>query len=137
MEDEPDFDADDAAMTQDGAVRPKEVAFPLMADVQEIELGGLSKGWYIVCGEAVRSEVVLEKDCMWARIFDIEESNGGGMGENLIEQRIFNNSGFTYIPVMHISIILVIAIVSAALVVGLAYGIYAKVHSDRRKRLDK
>lgn len=81
MEEQPDFDAN-VVMTEDKMSQPNEVAFPLMAEVQEIELGGLSKGWYIVCGEAVRSQVVLEKDCMWARIFDVEEAkSGGGIGK--------------------------------------------------------
>jgi ABC-type dipeptide/oligopeptide/nickel transport system permease subunit len=38
---------------------------------------------------------------------------------------------------MHISIIMVIAVVAAALIVAMTYGVYAKIHSDRRKRIDK
>ena len=68
--------ADDAAGRRRG--RPEHLAFPLMGKVQEIELGGLSKGWYLVCGEAVRTNdnVVLERDCLWARIFAQVQEEG-------------------------------------------------------------
>ena len=68
--------ADDAAGRRRG--RPEHLAFPLMGKVQEIELGGLSKGWYLVCGEAVRTDdnVVLERDCLWARIFAQVQEEG-------------------------------------------------------------
>ena len=64
--------------------RPEHLAFPLLAKAQEIELGGLSKGWYLVCGEAVRTDdnKVLERDCLWARIFEVqEEGRDSGFGE--------------------------------------------------------
>jgi hypothetical protein len=80
MEEPPTDEMEMSAMDQGDIAHPDVIAFPLMAKVQEIELVGLSKGWYLVCGEAVRSDVVLEKDCLWARIFEAEES-GGGVGE--------------------------------------------------------
>merc|ERR1719229_1206174 len=60
----------------DAAIRrPEHLAFPLLQKAQEIELGGLSKGWYLVRGEAVRTDdnTVLERDCLWARIFEARE----------------------------------------------------------------
>ena len=74
-----------APSVDDAARRPEHLAFPLMGKVQEIELGGLSKGWYLVCGEAVRTDdnVVLERDCLWARIFEVqEEGRSNGFGEH-------------------------------------------------------
>ena len=69
----------------DGAIRrPEHLAFPLLQKAQEIELGGLSKGWYLVCGEAVRTDdnTVLERDCLWARIFEArEEGRDDSFGE--------------------------------------------------------
>ena len=47
---------------------PEIIAFPLESDVQEIELENLAKGWYLVCGEAVKKDVVLERQCFWAKI---------------------------------------------------------------------
>ena len=89
MEDPPRDDEVTEYMTAapsvgDAARRPEHLAFPLMGKVQEIELGGLSKGWYLVCGEAVRTDdnVVLERDCLWARIFEVqEEGRSSGFGE--------------------------------------------------------
>ena len=69
----------------DAAIRrPEHLAFPLLQKAQEIELGGLSKGWYLVCGEAVRTDdnTVLERDCLWARIFEArEEGRDDSFGE--------------------------------------------------------
>ena len=73
-----------APTINDAGHRPEHLAFPLMGKVQEIELGGLSKGWYLVCGEAVRTNdnVVLERDCLWARIFEVQEDGrSSGFGE--------------------------------------------------------
>ena len=73
-----------SASVDEASRRPEHLAFPLMGKVQEIELGGLSKGWYLVCGEAVRTDdnVVLERDCLWARIFEVqEEGRSSGFGE--------------------------------------------------------
>ena len=69
----------------DAAIRrPEHLAFPLLQKAQEIELGGLSKGWYLVCGEAVRTDdnTVLERDCLWARIFEArDEGRDDSFGE--------------------------------------------------------
>ena len=76
----------------DAAIRrPEHLAFPLLQKAQEIELGGLSKGWYLVCGEAVRTDdnTVLERDCLWARIFEArEEGRDDSFGELLFQPKI-------------------------------------------------
>ena len=52
------------------------IAFPLRQEEHEVELENLSEGWYLICGEAVRSQVVLEKDCIRARIFKYQDKTG-------------------------------------------------------------
>lgn len=112
--------ADDAAGRRRG--RPEHLAFPLMGKVQEIELGGLSKGWYLVCGEAVRTDdnVVLERDCLWARIFAQVQEEG-------------RSKDFA----IYIVIIVLMAVVSAAVIIGVAMAIYLRIKRERRKRIDK
>ena len=92
MEDPPRdrmFDMTAAPSATDAAIRrPEHLAFPLVQERQEIELGGLSKGWYLVCGEAVRTDdnTVLERDCLWARIFEArEEGRDDSFGELMIQ----------------------------------------------------
>ena len=123
--------------------RTEHLAFPLMGKVQEIELGGLSKGWYLVCGEAVRTDdnVVLERDCLWARIFEVQEEGRGsnGFGEcnaAVLAPKICLNSKQT-LSVMHVGIIVLMAVASAAVIVGVACAIYARIKRERRKRIDK
>ena len=123
--------------------RTEHLAFPLMGKVQEIELGGLSKGWYLVCGEAVRTDdnVVLERDCLWARIFEVQdEGRGSGFGEcnvaAVLSSKNCLNSKQT-LPAMHVGIIVLMAVASAAVIVGVAYAIYARIKRQRRKRIDK
>lgn len=61
-----------------GEVSPEQrvVAFPLQAEVHEIRLEDLGRGWYHVCGEAVRAGSVLEKGCFWANVVHINDISG-------------------------------------------------------------
>ena len=97
-------------------IAPEVIAFPLKSERHEVRLDNLTDGLYIVCGEAVRSEVVLESQCFTAQVLLVDE---------------------TATQLVNIGVGIVIALVAVLFLLALLYGFHYKIHRDRRKRMDQ
>ena len=113
------------------------IKFPLQQEMHEIPLENLSEGWYVVCGEAVKSNVVLERECFKARVFRVPDQDSSKRRNHKYYFSYIVNNIFNFLGLLHVGVIIVIALVGVVLLLIFLYAIHVKIHRDRRKRIDQ